>query len=81
NLFSKVEDPDCRRLCAIAAYNTGAGNVCRAFTGKTNISQAVKEINKYSYSELYNYLTKRLHADEARKYVSGVSKKREKYMK
>ena len=81
NQFKNVKDPDCRRLCAIAGYNTGAGNVCRAFTGKTNISGAVEMINKLSYDELYEYLTNKLSTDEARKYVSGVSKRREKYMK
>ena len=81
NQFKNVKDPDCRRLCAIAGYNTGAGNVCRAFTGKTNISGAVEMINKLSYDELYEYLTNKLSTDEARKYVSGVSKRREKYIK
>lgn len=81
NQFRNVKDPACRRLCVIAGYNTGAGNVCRAFTGKTSISGAVEHINKYSYDELYNHLTKKLSTDEARKYVSGVSKKREKYIK
>ena len=81
NMFKNVKDADCRRLCVIAGYNTGAGNVCRAFTGKTNIKGAVEYINKYSYEELYDYLTKKLSTDEARKYVSGVSSKREKYIK
>ena len=81
NMFKNVKDADCRRLCVIAGYNTGAGNVCRAFTGKTNIKGAVEYINKYSYEELYDYLTKNLSTDEARKYVSGVSSKREKYIK
>ena len=81
NMFKNVKDAECRRLCVIAGYNTGAGNVCRAFTGKTSIKGAVEHINKYSYEELYDYLTKKLSTDEARKYVSGVSKKREKYLK
>ena len=81
NMFKNVKDAECRRLCVIAGYNTGAGNVCRAFTGKTSIKGAVEHINKYSYDELYDYLTKNLSQDEARKYVSGVSKKREKYLK
>lgn len=81
NQFSKVTDPDCRRLCVIASYNTGAGNVSRAFTGNTNIKNAIPLINKYSYHQLYEYLTERLSTDEARKYVSGVSKRREKYIK
>ncbi len=81
NQFKNVTDPDCRRLCVIAGYNTGAGNVCRAFTGKTNIKAAVELINRMSYDELYRHLTNKLSTDEARKYVSGVSRRREKYIK
>lgn len=81
NQFSGVTDPDCRRLCVIAGYNTGAGNVSRAFTGTTSVVKAIPHINKYNYQELYNYLTKNLSHEEARNYVSGVSKRREKYLK
>lgn len=81
NQFSAVTDPDCRRLCVIASYNTGAGNVSRAFTGNTNLSSAIPLINRYNYTQLYNHLTSRLSTEEARNYVSGVSKRREKYLK
>lgn len=81
NQFAKVTDPECRRLCVIAGYNTGAGNVSRAFTGNTNLKNAIPLINKYSYKELYNHLTNELNTEEARNYVSGVSKRREKYLK
>lgn len=81
NQFSNVTNPDCRRLCVIASYNTGAGNVSRAFTGNTNIKKAIPLINEYSYQQLYDYLTNKLSTEEARKYVSGVSKRREKYLK
>lgn len=81
NQFSGVTDPDCRRLCVIASYNTGAGNVSRAFTGNTNIKGAIPLINRYSYTQLYNHLTSNLSTEEARNYVSGVSKRREKYLK
>ncbi len=81
NQFSSVADPHCRRLCVIAGYNTGAGNVSRAFTGTTNLSKAIPLINKYNYEQLYHHLTNRLSTSEARNYVSGVSKRREKYIK
>ena len=81
NQFASVTDPDCRRLCVIASYNTGAGNVSRAFTGNTNIKKAIPLINKYNYTQLYNHLTTNLNTEEARNYVSGVSKRREKYLK
>jgi soluble lytic murein transglycosylase-like protein len=81
NQFAKVTNPDCRRLCVIASYNTGAGNVSRAFTGNTNIKKAIPLINNYSYDELYRHLSTRLSTSEARNYVTGVSKRREKYLK
>ena len=79
--FRNVADVNCRRLCVIAAYNTGAGNVNRAFTGDTKFSPAIAKINQHSYSSLYAYLTTHLSHDEARKYVKGVSARREKYLK
>ena len=81
NQFASVKNPECRRLCVIASYNTGAGNVSRAFTGNTNLKMAIPIINEYSYQQLYEYLTNMLGSEEARKYVSGVSRRREKYMK
>ena len=81
NQFKSVTDADCRRLCVIASYNTGAGNVSRAFTGNVNISKAFSKINSHDYNSLYNYLTTKLTHEEARKYVAGVTKRREKYKK
>lgn len=81
NQFKSVTDDDCRRLCVIASYNTGAGNVSRAFTGSTNLKNAFSEINKHDYHSLYDYLTTNLTHKEARNYVAGVTKKREKYKK
>lgn len=81
NMFEKVKDVHCRRLCVIASYNTGAGNVSRAFIGTTRLSNAYNEINKLDYNQLYRYLTNNLNTSEARNYVKGVTKKREKYIK
>lgn len=81
NTFEKVKNVHCRRLCVIASYNTGAGNVSRAFIGTTRISNAYNEINKLDYTKLYHHLTNKLSTAEARNYVKGVTKKREKYIK
>ena len=82
NRFSTVTDPDCRRLCVIAAYNTGEGNVSRSFVGKAASAKSIAQhINALNYSQLYNHLTSRLSTGEARGYVEGVSRRREKYMK
>ena len=82
NRFATVTDPDCRRLCVIAAYNTGEGNVSRSFVGKTASAKSIAtHINALNYTQLYNHLTTRLSTSEARGYVEGVSRRREKYMK
>lgn len=81
NQFGKVADADCRRLCVIAGYNTGAGNVSRAFIGSSNLAQAFSSINTFGYNALYTHLTTRLSTQEARNYVVGVSRRREKYLK
>ena len=49
--FAQVKDPQCRMLCAIAAYNTGAGNVSRAINGGRSVSKAVPAINAMSYDK------------------------------
>jgi len=71
--FKKVKDYNCRMLCAIAAYNTGAGNVSRAFTGKTNLSRAIPKINQMTYDELYGFLRDYLPYTETRDYIKKVS--------
>ena len=79
--FAGVTDPQCRMLCAIAAYNTGAGNVSRAFTGNTNIKKAIPHINRMNYTQLYNHLKSKLPHAETRDYVQKVTSKMEKYKK
>lgn len=77
--FKGVNDPRCRMLCAIAAYNTGQGNVYYAFTGKRKSEGAIKEINKYSYDSLYEHLKAHLPHAETRDYIQKVTSKMEKY--
>jgi len=74
-----IKNPESRRHCAIAAYNTGVGNVCRAFTGGTKISPAVKKINSMSSQKVYQQLRKKLPYAETKKYVENVSKRIEIY--
>ena len=73
--FSKVVDPNTRTLCAIAAYNTGAGNVARAFTGTTNPKKAIPKINKMTYEECYGFLREYLPYDETKSYIKKVSQR------
>ena len=82
NRFASVTDPDCRRLCVIAAYNTGEGNVSHSFVGHRATAKSIAQhINALNYDQLYRHLTTRLSTSEARGYVEGVSRRREKYMK
>jgi membrane-bound lytic murein transglycosylase C len=73
--FKKVKDPNTKMLCAIAAYNTGAGNVARAFTGTTNPSKAIPKINNMTYEECYGFLRQYLPHDETREYIKKVSQR------
>ncbi len=79
--LNSVADPHCRRLCVIASYNTGMGNLSVAFIGNENIGRAYPHINALDYNGLYNHLITRLPYEETRNYVVKVTQKREKYMK
>lgn len=79
--FAGVKDARCRMLCAIAAYNTGAGNVSRAFTGGTSVSKAVVKINEMNYDQLYSYLRRNLPYAETRNYIQKVTERMDKYKK
>ncbi len=74
-----VKDPLSRRYCSIAAYNTGAGNVSRAFIGSTRIGKAFPEINKLTPQQVYDHLLKNLPHDETKHYLERVSKRIDKY--
>jgi membrane-bound lytic murein transglycosylase C len=67
-----ITNPVSRMYCTVAAYNTGAGNVSRAFTGGTAISRAVPVINDMSSDEVYERLYDRLPYEETRNYVKRV---------
>lgn len=76
----KITDPLSRKYCTIAAYNTGAGNVAKAFTGKLNISRASKIINEMSPDEVYNTLRTKLPYEETRKYIKKVTAAEKQFM-
>lgn len=79
--FKNVQDIRCRMLCAIAAYNTGAGNVSRSINGTTNISKAIPTINTMSYDQLFAHLKRNLPHDETKDYIQKVTSKMQKYIK
>lgn len=77
----KIKNPQSKIYCTIAAYNTGAGNVAKAFIGSTNISKASIKINNMSSGEVYNKLLKDLPYDETKNYLKKVTKRISSYKK
>ncbi len=76
-----IKDPTSRLYCTIAAYNTGAGNVARTFSGTNNPSKAARKINTMSAPQVYNYLVKRLKYQETRHYIQKVTKRAASFSK
>jgi len=71
--LSAITDPQSRLYCVIAAYNTGAGNVARAFSGNTSVKEAARRINAMSPKQVYAHLRTRLKYEETRNYVQKVT--------
>lgn len=67
-----INNHESRMYCTIAAYNTGAGNVAKAFTRNTNINQASQSINQLTPQQVYNRLVSNLPYAETRKYLPLV---------
>jgi membrane-bound lytic murein transglycosylase C len=74
-----IKNPQSRLYCAIAAYNTGAGNVAKSFVGNYNIAKASQKINTMSPKEVYTYLLRNLPYNETRKYLQKVNDRRAVY--
>ena len=84
-----ISNPQSRQWAMIAAYNTGAGNVFRAFAGKYSKSRygnrskwkraALREINQRSPEQVYTYLRQHLPYSETRRYMKKVRGRISKY--
>lgn len=68
-----ITHPESRLYCAIAAYNTGAGNVARSYTGTTNINKAAEQINRLSPKANFEHMRARLPYEETRNYLQRVA--------
>lgn len=77
--FQDVTSPLTRDYLAICAYNTGAGNVAKAYTGKTSPKGALPEINRRSEKENYDHLISNLPYEETRSYLKKVAERRDMY--
>jgi len=70
--FKAVENETSAYLMTIAAYNTGIGNVSKAFTGRTIISPAVRKANSMSFKQVNSQLMNHLTYDEPKDYIKRV---------
>ncbi len=77
--FRDVKNQQCRMLCAIAAYNTGARNVYRAFEDAPTKKDVIRRINAMNYPQLLDYLHQKLPSEETRNYVVKVDQKIRQY--
>ncbi len=77
--LKKIKNPTSRLYCTIAAYNTGAGNVAKAFINSKNISRAAVVINKLSPEKVYQTLLTKLPYTETRHYLRRVTKRMKHY--
>jgi membrane-bound lytic murein transglycosylase C len=75
-----INNMPAREYCVISGYNTGPGNVSRAFTGSTGkLIEAQGKANGMSPDELFDYLRTNLPYAETRDYLLRVSSARRHY--
>jgi membrane-bound lytic murein transglycosylase C len=77
-----VDDRTSRDYCVISAYNTGPGNVMRAFTdarGKQRFEDGLQRINSLSPSQVFQTLHEKLPYEETRNYLPTVNTNRKLY--
>lgn len=77
--FKDVRNSRSRFYMAIAAYNTGPGNVARAMTNTTSLTKASKAANKMSSKQVYNHLMTYLPASETKNYLTKVTEREAHY--
>ncbi|QIZ78377.1 transglycosylase SLT domain-containing protein [Ferrimonas lipolytica] len=71
-----ITNPKSRRYCVIAAYNTGAGNVAKAFNSdhSRSVKKALTAINNMQPDEVYQHLLGNLPYSETQNYLAKVTK-------
>jgi len=75
-----VNNMPAREYCAISGYNTGPGNVSKAFTGSTGkLGEAQARANSMAPDELFDHLRSNLPYAETRDYLLRVTAARRHY--
>ncbi|AHF02158.1 lytic transglycosylase [Thiomicrospira aerophila AL3] len=74
----RVNNPLSREYCVIAGYNTGSGNVLRAFDNDR--SRAFEQINRMQPQQVYQHLVRHLPFAETRRYMQKVTEFQRKYI-
>ncbi|MCC6207547.1 MAG: DUF3393 domain-containing protein [Gammaproteobacteria bacterium] len=78
NHLKLVQNEISREYCVISAYNTGAGNVLKAFS--KDRSEAVNQINGRQPAEIYEKLRHDLPYEETRRYLEKVVTYRKQFI-
>ncbi|CAA9248098.1 MAG: GH23 [uncultured Acetobacteraceae bacterium] len=79
NHLAGITDPQSRLYGTIAAYNTGSGNVARAFHRTTSIRAAAQTINQMPADAVYEHLRTQLPYEETRHYIAKVTEAQRRY--
>lgn len=74
--LKKIQDPAKKLPCAVASYNTGAGNMAKAFS-QEGLSAAIAKINRITPEQVYQQLIQKLPYRETQVYLAKVTR----YMK
>ncbi|MEH6447115.1 MAG: transglycosylase SLT domain-containing protein [Oleispira sp.] len=71
--LKRITNPQTRLYCTIAAYNTGTGNVAKAFIGRASMQRAYPVINQLPPERVFEILKNDLPYKETRKYLVKVT--------
>jgi membrane-bound lytic murein transglycosylase C len=70
--FKNVKNETSAYLMTVAAYNTGIGNVSKAFTGRMSIAPATRKANTMTPKQVHRQLMDHLTYEEPKHYIQRV---------